>query len=75
MTTFYQDDVTGETFRTEQVLAQFGIVTHGEVTAAFDTHVETVQEDPEAVAEKLHEQVDEWLADYKQYLAEQGGPR
>lgn len=65
MTTKYVDDVTGEEY-TVDCLDEFGIVTHGSQFAIIDVYTDTWLEDPQAVAEELHNAVDEWAADVEE---------
>lgn len=68
MTTFHRDDLTGKEYVSDRNLMEFGIVQQGTVSAAFETHETVYQEEPERIAERMHEEVDAWLEDTQEYL-------
>lgn len=70
MTTKYEDDITGEQYGHESVLERFAIITMDDCFDQFDAHVDVVHEEPERVAERLHEGVDAWLESFNEALAE-----
>ena len=73
MSELYRDDVTGDLHGSETEMVGLGIVAYGALWSRFDTHEETLREEPDAVAEKLHDRVDQWLEDHKKQLEVQEG--
>lgn len=70
MTTYYEDDITGKQSEDEHSIREFGIIAHGGSFDTVDVHRETTEIAPEAVADELHDMVDEWLDDWVQHLEE-----
>lgn len=68
----YIDDVTGEEIVSKEQLLTFGVGRKKGRKAQIDrcvhVHTETYANKPEAVAEALHEKVDQWLGDQQEYL-------
>jgi len=63
----YRDDVNGEEYSND-VLNQFGIVTWDGLMADFDVHEDTIYNQPDAIADELHDMVDDWLETTKEYI-------
>lgn len=68
MTTIHRDDLTGEEHPSDHNLMEFGILQEDVISVAFETHSDVYHEEPERIAERLHEEVDEWLEDTQEYL-------
>lgn len=68
MTTIHRDDLTGKEYPTDARLLSFGLAQNGTLTTAFETHEEVYYDDPERIAAQLHQEVDAWLADTREYL-------
>lgn len=66
MTTKYEDDITGEQYSHDSVLERFAIIAMDGCFDDFDVHVDLVHEEPERVAERLHEGVDAWLQTFEE---------
>jgi len=71
VTTLIQDDITGDLHRDTEAVHVFGLLVAGDIGAAVDIHEETLAENPEAVADQLHEFVDEWLEQRQEFNAAQ----
>lgn len=71
MTTFHRDDLTGEEHRSGRRLMSFGITQEDTLIHEFETHADVYHEEPERIAERLHDEVDEWLEETREYLAEE----
>jgi len=67
MSKVYRDDVTGEEHDVD-VLSEFGLVTHDGLMDKIDVHDDTVNNQPEEIADELHAMVDNWLEDWQQHL-------
>jgi hypothetical protein len=72
MTTIYRDDITGEEYRSDTNLYESGIVIEGMLVSKFDTVEADDLEHVENAANRLHEMVDEWADDRKEFIAEEG---
>jgi len=72
MTDLYKDDVTGDLYERDTDLHAFRLVTKDMAYDGFDVHESTLKAAGgiEATAEKLHELVDEWEAQFKEHRAE-----
>lgn len=83
MTTLVRDDVSGNLYQNEEGMYAFGLVAYGQAWGAFDVHEDTIREDPDAVAERMHDLVDDWLAERREFnrtqaeadeIVDEGGP-
>jgi len=72
MTDLYRDDVTGDLYESENDIHPFKLVAYDIVFKEFDVHESTIETATgiEAIAEKLHELVDEWEAELKEHRTE-----
>jgi hypothetical protein len=66
MTKISEDDVTGEQTTKHSEMVEFGFTVDQALYAGFEVHEDTLQDDPEAVAEKLHSIVDDWEESQKE---------
>lgn len=71
MTQFHRDDLTGEEYVSGHNLMTFGITQEEAVMFQFETHSDVYHENPERIAEELHNCVDEWLVDAQEWLEEE----
>jgi len=67
MSKIYRDDVTGKEYDRENELSQFAVVTNDMLFDEIDVADETVNNNPDAIAEKLHEMVDAWREDWEKH--------
>lgn len=67
MTKVYRDDITGKEYE-EDVLSQFGIIAYDGLMDDFEVHDETIHNQPEEIADRMHQMVDEWLERHKEHL-------
>lgn len=72
MTTIYRDDVTGEEHRTDTNLHESGIYVEGATFDCLDTVEADDIEHVDAVADRLHDMVDEWAEDREEYIKQEG---
>lgn len=68
MAKLYRDDISGEEYTTDGRLDEYGLLVEGMTHDRIDVAQSTVRNNPEAVAEELHDMVDAWLDHYQEYL-------